>query len=133
MKITDLTPEERSVFGDQAVKIDGVIQERGTGSDFHREQIAATLRREAVCRGEMPTAQPSPEPPAPPVDYRPDIQSPFDPNYRGPPLQQFVRTSQPRQVGTPEQESARSPPPAPAPSGRTIDPKLVHAWPDRIQ
>jgi hypothetical protein len=130
MKTTNLTPEERSVFGDQAVKIDGVIQERGTGSDFHQEQIAATLRREATCRGEAPT---EPTPPAP-TDYQPDMRSPYDPLYKGPPLEQVLRPSLPRQIGTPEQESARSSLPAPAPSEpRTIDPKLVHAWPDRIQ
>jgi hypothetical protein len=65
MKPTDLSPDERAVFGHDAVRLpDGTIQERGIGSDFHREQIAAVLRREAICRGEIPAVEPPPGPPA---------------------------------------------------------------------
>jgi hypothetical protein len=127
MNPTDLTPEERAVFGDQAVRLpDGTIQERGTGSEFHEEQVAATLRREAACRGEAPAE--------PPADYQPDMRSPYDPLYKGPPLQQVLRPSLPRQIGTPESESARAEVTEPSPpETRTIDPRTVHPFPDRIQ
>jgi hypothetical protein len=67
MKPTGLSEMERRVFGEQAVRLpDGTIQERGVGSAFHEEQIAAGLRREAACRDGTPaTPPPAPPPPAP--------------------------------------------------------------------
>lgn len=121
-----LSPEEKAVFGHDAVRLsDGSIQERGTGSAFHREQVAATLRREATCRGEAPAAPTPPPPPA--VDYQPDVRSPYDPLYKGRPYEPAATV--PRIVRTPEDEGA---PAAPVPE-RTIDPRLIHDWPTRTQ
>jgi hypothetical protein len=87
-----LTAAEKAVFGEDAVRdpMTGVVVENGHGSANHEQRIAAGLRREAACRGDIP-ATPLPEPPPPAAE------------------------------------------PEPAAPPRTIDPALVHAWPDRMQ
>jgi hypothetical protein len=86
-----LSAAEKAVFGEFAERdpVTGAPIEDGQGSAKHAERIAAGLRCEAMCRGEIPAVPAPPEPPPPPA--------------------------------------------AAVPAPRTIDPKLVHAWPDRIQ
>jgi hypothetical protein len=59
-----LTPAELAVFGHDAVRLpDGSVQERGTGSAFHRARIKEVEEREAKCRGII-APQPQPPPPS---------------------------------------------------------------------